>query len=233
MKTVEVSLTPPLIDQDALAGRITVVVDILRATSCMVTGLANGVKEMVPFVDKDECFKMREKGYKIAGERGGKKIKGFDLGNSPYDYLDDSLKGVGVAITTTNGTVAIQRSLNSEEVVIGAFLNISALSKYLLSAKKNIHIACAGWRGKVNLEDTLFAGDLISRLVPEYTPVGDSALIAQLALQSCESSLHREILFSDHAKRLGKEYTRDIELCTTIDKYPVIPIYESGYLILT
>ena len=110
MRTIEVCLTPELIHHHAVKGKIVVVVDIFRATSCIVTGLANGVTAIRPVGEVDETIKLGKQGYIKAGERGGIKVDGFDIGNSPFEYQSDLVKGKKVAISTTNGSQAILKS---------------------------------------------------------------------------------------------------------------------------
>ena len=172
MRTIEVCLTPELIRQHNLKGKVVVVVDIFRATSCIVTGLANGVKSIRPVAEVEETMALGKQGYIMAGERGGQKVDGFDLGNSPYDYQDESLKGKKVAISTTNGSQAILKSQGASQILIGAFLNLESLTEYLLQLPQSIVIHCAGWKGTPNLEDTLFAGALIDECAEELTTIG-------------------------------------------------------------
>ena len=103
MRTIEVCLSPELIHQHELEGKVVVVVDIFRATSCIVTGLAHGVPAIKPVAEVDEAFKFQKEGFLAAGERGGQKVEGFDLGNSPFEYMEDRMKGQKVVISTTNG----------------------------------------------------------------------------------------------------------------------------------
>lgn len=233
MPSIEVALTPALINKEELNGKITVVVDILRATSCIVTGLAHGIKEIRPIKDEGECRKLKHEGYYIAGERGGIKLQGFDMGNSPFEYMNDELKGKKVAVTTTNGTYAIHESMGSNEIIIGAFLNLSSICDYLKKLNIPVLIVCAGWRNNVNLEDTLFAGALIHSLQGFFEYHGDSAALALSAYQSSRRNLTDIIKKSDHAKRLGEEYVKDLEFCTTIDKYNIIPKFTNGSLLVT
>jgi len=100
MKSIEVSLSPELIHLHELSGKIVVVADILRATSCIVTALAHGIDHIIPFQNLEDCKEMKNEGYLVAGERNGKKVDGFDLGNSPFSYMDHALKGKKVAFTT-------------------------------------------------------------------------------------------------------------------------------------
>jgi len=158
MRTIEVCLTPVLIHQHDLAGKAVVVVDIFRATSCIVTGLACGIQSIRPVVEIEETKALGRQGYITAGERGGEQVDGFDLGNSPFDYQDESLRGKRIALSTTNGSQAILKSAGASQVLIGAFLNLESLAEYLIQQSQSVVIHCAGWRGAPNLEDTLFAG---------------------------------------------------------------------------
>ena len=118
-QSIDICLTPELIHQYELEDKIVVVVDILRATSCMVTGIAQGVKEIMPVSTLEECVALKGLGYFTAAERNGEKAEGFDMGNSPFEYMNDELKGEKVAVTTTNGTLAIHKSLMADEILIG------------------------------------------------------------------------------------------------------------------
>ncbi|MDH5397813.1 MAG: 2-phosphosulfolactate phosphatase [Cyclobacteriaceae bacterium] len=232
MYKADVCLTPDLIDRHNLGNRIAVVVDILRATSCMVTGLAHHVVSIKPFTDLDECLKMREKGWIVAGERGGKKVEGFDMGNSPFEYMADITKDKHVAVTTTNGTVAIEKSQPADMVIIGAFLNLEAIGQLIRAQKKDCIIVCAGWKGKVNLEDTLFAGALLQYLEKTHQPEGDSAWIARQAYINMAPSLSHYVKQSEHALRLASHHVvKDIDFCLKKDEYQVVPVLRNGELV--
>ena len=229
MKSLHVCLSPDLIGLYDLEGKLTVVVDILRATSCITTGIAHGVESIKPFASVDECRAMRAKGYYIAGERGGEKVSDFDIGNSPFSYMEDHLKGEKVAVTTTNGTQVIELSKGSEEIIIGSFLNIKAVVKYLKKKPNDVLIFCAGWKGHVNLEDTLFAGALASKLGSEYTLADDAGLVAKSVYNDNKLNLLGFILKSSHAQRLKKfNVNHDIEFCLTLDEYDVVPVLKKG-----
>ncbi|TRX56291.1 2-phosphosulfolactate phosphatase [Fulvivirga sp. M361] len=232
MKTIDVCLSPDLIHLHDISDKNVVVVDILRATSCMVSGLANGVKSITPFASLDLCCAMKEKGYLIAGERGGQKVEGFDLGNSPFDYMNAKVKGHKIAVTTTNGTVAIDKSKGAVSVVIGAFLNLSAVASYLRKREESVLIFCAGWKGKVNLEDSLFAGALVEELQNDFTNECDSPLLVQAAYQNMKHDLVGFIKNSSHAKRLNRlNVHEDIEFCMKQDEYDVLPVLNGDELV--
>ena len=204
MKTVDVCLTPDLMHLYTVSDRTVVIVDILRATSCMTTAIAHGVESITPFASLEDCLAMKELQYFTAGERDGKKVDGFDLGNSPFEYMDEKLKGKRIAFTTTNGTQAIAKSVLAHETIIGSFLNLSAVVRHLIPVTNNVLIVCAGWKGKVNLEDTLFAGALIEKLKGTFEPECDAPLAALHLYHCAKNDMSGFLKNSSHVKRLAK-----------------------------
>lgn len=232
MPKVEVCLSPELIHLFELKGKIVVVTDILRATSCITAGIASGVAQIKPVATLEECKELKKEGYFTAAERNGQKVDGFDIGNSPYSYMDKMFKGEKIATTTTNGTLAITKSTDADEIIIGSFLNLSAVAKYCLLNEKDVVIHCSGWKGNFSLEDTLFAGALFEKLQSTFNCGDDATFAALTSYKAVKDNLLATILDSSHAKRLEKyNIRRDIELCSTIDKYKVIPILKNGVLV--
>jgi 2-phosphosulfolactate phosphatase len=221
LPTIEVCLTPELIDQHDLTGKIAVVVDIFRATSCMITGLAEGVKAIYPVSSVEACLALGADGMVTAGERGGKKIAEFDIGNSPFQYQDGKVTGKNVAITTTNGTLAIEKSKSASQILVGAFLNLSATASYLTDQNQSIVIHCAGWKGTPNLEDTLYAGALLAPLNNAgFQIMGDSAELSLDFYLHNKTDLLSAAKKSDHAHRLsGFGATEDAGFCLQLDHY--------------
>lgn len=231
MRKIEVCLSPELIHQHELEGKIVVVVDIFRATSCIVSGLAHGVAAIKPVASVDETFELGNQGYLMAGERGGEKIEGFDIGNSPFEYMDDDLIGRKVAISTTNGTQAIAESMDAEQILVGAFLNLSATADFLTNQDKDVVIHCAGWKGTVNIEDSLFAGALVQKLDARMA-ANDSALVASELYRANQNDLYAAGKRSGHAHRLaGFGVTKDIEFCMKVDEMQVVVGLEGEHLV--
>ena len=225
MNEIDVCLSPELIHLYDVADKIVVVVDVLRASSCMVAGIANGVERIRPFADLEKCRSMKASGYYIAGERNGQKVDGFDLGNSPYDYLQEHLIGQKIAVTTTNGTLAIEKSKDAKMVVIGAFLNKQALADFLLEKGMDMLILCAGWKGKFNLEDTLFAGAMIEALQQHYHPSCDAPLAARALYREGKKDLRRYLQHSSHVQRLQRlNIDRDIAYCLRENELDCVPV---------
>ncbi len=232
MKSIDVCLSPELIHLYKLEDRTVVVVDILRATSCMVTAFAHGAERIVPFASQEECLQMKSRGYITSGERDGKKVEGFDKGNSPFEYMGNQVAGKKIAFTTTNGTQAIEKSKPAREIIIGSFLNLASITKYLLFSRNNILVVCAGWKGKVNLEDTLFAGALVERLKNHIEPDCDAPLAAQRLYNQAKDNMVEFLSASSHVKRLQRlNIQKDIEYCLTPDQYTVIPKLIQGELV--
>ncbi len=224
MRTIEVCLSPELIYQHLLDGKTVVVADIFRATSCIITGFSHGVVAICPVTEIEECLELGKQGYLMAGEREGIKVPNFDMGNSPFEYQSESVKGEKVALSSTNGSKAIVRSIGADEIIIGAFLNLEAVSEYILDAKNQVLIHCAGWKGAVNLEDTLFAGALIDECADEMKPVGDSAVLAHQLYIGNHDSLFSVARKSSHAERLeGFGIEKELEFCMTENEYSVVP----------
>ena len=206
-----------------VTDKTVVVVDILRATSCMVTAFAHGVDCIMPFADLEECRMMSKQGFITSGERNGEKVEGFDKGNSPFEYMEE-IRGKKIAFTTTNGTQAISKSMGARDVVIGSFLNLGAVVKYLIDGPNNILIVCAGWKGKVNLEDTLFAGAVVENLKGHVTLDCDAALIAQHLYNIAKNDKVEFLKKASHIQRLNRlGIHEDIVYCLTEDKYSVVP----------
>ncbi len=232
MPALEVCLTPELIHLHPPQGKTVVVTDILRATSCMVAALANGVESITPVASVEECQALQAQGYLAAAERGGQQAEGFDLGNSPLSYVDHDYSGRKLAMTTTNGTLAISKSNGANEVVIGAFLNLTALADYLITKTDDSLIVCSGWKGKVSFEDTLFAGGLVDSLQSSYDFDCDSAAIALKLYQVCKEDILTAIQMSSHYKRLKTlNIERDFEFCATVDEYNIVPVLKGNILV--
>ncbi|RJE71951.1 MULTISPECIES: 2-phosphosulfolactate phosphatase [Reichenbachiella] len=231
--SIDVCLSPKLIDLYDLEGKIVVVVDILRATSVMTTALAHGAKEIIP-VEKLEVAKeyLTKEGYLCAAERGGEQIAGFPLDNSPFNYMKDNIKGASIVITTTNGTVAIEKSAVADQILVGSFLNLTSVAEYIKTQNKDVVVHCAGWKGKTNMEDTLYAGALIERLQSTHALGCDTPHMALKYWEAVKNDLQQTVADSAHAKRLNKlNITKDIRFCTQIDEYDVVPKMEGTSLV--
>lgn len=232
-RTIDVCLSPDLMHLYHVDDATVVVVDILRATSCMTTAFAHGIESIKTFAGLAECLELRNEHYLTAGERDGKKVEGFDLGNSPFEYMNGSVRGRKIAFTTTNGTQAIAKASSAKDIIIGSFLNLSAAVAYLRKTPNNVLIVCSGWKGKVNLEDTVFAGALVENLKNEFDYACDAPMIAQRLYEQARNNLNDFLKDSSHIKRLRKlNIEKDIDFCLTEDKYDVVPLIRNGSIVI-
>jgi len=231
-RSVEVCLSPEMLSLYPIEEKIVVIVDVFRATSSIAAALAHGIGGIKPVADLDTCRSLREEGYVIAGERGGNKVADFDLGNSPFEFMDEKLKGAKIALTTTNGTYAIDKASKARQIVTGAFLNLGSLVDYLKSQDHDVLVLCAGWKGKFNLEDSLFAGALVGRLLPDFIVEGDSSLAVKLLFQEVMGDLSGQLDQASHAIRLNSlKHKNDVNFCLQLDQYEVVPILKEGHLV--
>ncbi len=231
-KELEVCLTPDLIELYDLKGKVVVIVDILRATSSITTGIAHGVKSIKPVSTLAECKDYQNQGYVAAAERGGLKVDGFDLGNSPFGFMAENLEGVDIAMTTTNGTTAISKSIEARQIIIGSFLNLNPVINYLKKQPYDILIHCAGWKGKINMEDSLFAGAVVHALSDYCTIISDAPKIVQALYLQGKDDLMSFLKSSSHVNRLIKlGLEKDIEFCLQKDIYKLIPVLKESHIV--
>lgn len=231
MKNKIYCLTPDLIHQHDLAGCVVVVIDILRATSSITTAIAHGVEAIKPVESLVECRQLMMDGHIGAAERGGKKVGGFEVGNSPFSYMNPEFEDKKIAMTTTNGTVTLKKSKGALQVLVGSFLNYSALLSYLERLPCDVLLHCAGWKGKVNMEDTLFAGAIIYGLKQMFEYNSDAPMMAANLYKQAKNNLKAAIEDSSHVSRLIKlGLEKDVDFCLKFDEYKVIPILKGEYI---
>ncbi len=165
-KSIEVCFSPELFRDILTTGEFVVVlVDILRATTTICTAVANGVEAIIPVASPEEARRLKARGVLIASENDGVQRDFADFGNSAFSFTRDSIGGKTLVYCTTNGTRALEIARSASSIVIGAFINISAVTEWLASRKKNVVILCSGWKNRFCLEDALFAGALTGRLL--------------------------------------------------------------------
>ena len=231
--TIDVCFSPALFHLYDPTECIVVVIDILRATSSICVAFEHGVNSIVPVSTIEEALEYKKKGYLAGAERQGETLPGFDLGNSPFSYMDPKIKGRDIALTTTNGTRAINAAKNAYQVVIGSFLNKAALIHWLNEQKRDIICLCAGWKNTFNLEDTLFAGALVYKLKKDFDlSLGrDSCIAAEYLYMLGKNDMYKFLGESSHRLRLERLHIeKDIEFCLTLNKTKVVPVLQGDVL---
>ncbi len=233
-KRVEVCFTPGEYPYYKDEFEIVVVIDVLRATSAICAAFENGIKSIIPVPTVEEAWDYKLKGYFAGAERKGKIVEGFDFGNSPFAYMRDDFKGQEVVLTTTNGTKSLDVAKNAETVVVGSFLNLEALSKWLEIQNKNVLCLCSGWQDKFNLEDTICGGAISDYLIStgKYTSIEDSSIAAKYLFLSAKDNYLGYLKSSSHRRRLKNlNLNEDIKYCLTPNQTDVIPILKDGKLV--
>jgi 2-phosphosulfolactate phosphatase len=215
-----------------------IAVDVLRATSTIATVLASGGEAVQAFSDLDQLIEVSEKWPSEkrlrAGERGGAKVAGFELGNSPLDCTPELVQGRRLFISTTNGTRALQRIQDSTTVLAAALINRAAVVQYLLEKQpETVWIVGSGWEGSFSLEDTACAGAIAHSVVEQSQLsleelAGNDEVVSAIALYSkWQNDLLGLFYQASHGKRLLRlECYEDLKYCAQTDILDVLPLQQ-------
>lgn len=233
-RNISVCLTPLLIPIYDVEDHIVVIIDIFRATSSICYGIENGAEAIIPVAEVEECIAYRDKEPKflIAAERDGEVVEGFNFGNSPFSYTKEKVAGKTIVLTTTNGTQALHLSRKANKIVIGSFLNLTALCNWLKAQNENLLLVCAGWKNNFNLEDTLFAGAVVEQLKSGRFILDDAAIAANDLYLAGKNDIGHYLKKTAHAERLKKlGIEKDIEFCLQVDVTTAIPVLDGERLV--
>lgn len=232
MNSVEVSFSPLLYDSKLTRNHfITVIVDILRATTSICAALDHGVSSVIPVSGVDEAREYKKKGFLVACEREGRVLDFADLGNSPSGFLKENFEGQTIVFSTTNGTRAIRQAADASGIVAGSFVNLAALAEWLIKEGKNVVIFCAAWKNLFNLEDSVFAGALAEKLISSGTfgTQCDSAKASMDLWYIARPDLYGYLSKSSHRNRLKHLVSEnDYRYTVTLDSTKVIPGLTEG-----
>lgn len=213
-----------------------VVVDVLRATSCMVTALAGGAAAIFPCLTPREALKVAAGfspgSFLLGGERNSLRLPGFDAGNSPLEYSPEKVQGKRIITTTTNGTAAIHSATTSgaHTVLLGAFLNSSAVAA-AVSRSEEVVILCAGTLERFSLDDFAVAGRLVALLTAGHpsTRLDDAAATALDLYRHHEDQLAQLLASSVHGRSLAQAgLEKDLQHCARVDVFDVVPRWDAG-----
>ncbi len=236
IKELEVFTAATSFQEDEMRGKTAVMIDVLRASSTIVTALANGARGVIPVADMGAGSKISQsmdtENFLLCGEKDGEKIEGYDLGNSPLEYKPGLVKGKTIILNTTNGTKALMRASHAQHIVVGSFLNLGGVVEYLKD-KERIILVCAGWRGRLSLEDLLCAGNIIYELTNGELPetAYDGAKVAFGLYEKFGDDIEKTVQSSNHAHRLqdivGAE---DLSYCSRVNVMDVLPVMKEGII---
>lgn len=236
-KGIDVFFTPVTLSDQDLSGKLVVIIDVLRASSTIVTALGNGAREVLPASDYGTAgllaSKMGSGARVLGGERDGRPIDGYDLGNSPLEYRKEVVSKKSVILITTNGTPALMGSRTARMLVVGCFLNADLVARCIAESDLDTFIVCCGWKGRASLEDTVCSGLIVDRLFHSSLPgnLPDSVRMAHMLYDTFRNDLTETLSHSSHADRLRSlGYGRDVSYCLQIDHVPVLPVFDGGRL---
>ncbi|HMR83093.1 MAG TPA: 2-phosphosulfolactate phosphatase [Niabella sp.] len=229
--TLFTSLSPALLHLYDVKDTVVVVIDVFRATSTIAAALYNGAKYIIPVDTVPKAVEISSAVSGIAaGERDGKLAEGLSHGNSPLEYTRDFIEDKILVLTTTNGTKLLHMALanGADDVITGSFPNLSSVCNYLIGQNKNAILACAGWKDRFNMEDTLFAGAVIHKVKEHFTIHCDSSFMAENMYAQNKNDLLSFARGLTHYHRLVNRfgYIADIDFCLTEDVADVLPLYK-------
>ena len=238
-RLLSVHLLPSLFDPDDLRADVAVMIDVLRASTTIVHALAAGAQAVMPFTDAESVLReanSRGPSAVTGGERGGERIAGFDLDNSPLAYNKDRVEAKTVLFTTTNGTRALERCRHAERLLIGAFVNLSAVASAAAGSGSSIHLVCAGTDGEITREDALCAGAIVRQIVGSRAIAADADFKLNDEASMCAdlysttvadpAALHEALRASRGGRNLvAIGFDEDIRQSARLDLFDLIPQY--------
>lgn len=235
---IDLVLAPALTDEQALRDRSVVVIDVLRASTSIITALGNGAKEVIPVASVETAVRIAGNlagdVTLLGGERHGKLIEGFHLGNSPAEYTAERVRGKTIVFSSTNGSQALVKARYAQELLVCGFVNISAMRDHLLTRDRDLVLVCAGRDGGFSLEDTVCAGMLIDLLLHDHRDdhaLTDAARAAEVLYRALGKNVLRLVKSTDHGRYLEEiGFGDDLRLCADVDVLPVIAQLEANVI---
>lgn len=234
---LDVLFSPVQADELYFTGKTTVVIDVLRASTTIITALSNGAKEMVPVGTVEFAVKVSGGIFGgqtlLGGERNTKKIEGFALGNSPLEYTTEIVSGKSIVFYSTNGSRAIVKAKYSANLFVCSFNNLKAIAKHLINLNEDVVILCSGSNNFFNLEDSVCAGNLISELKAynKDFELTDASTGALALFKSFGKNIFKMLSETDHGKLLiDNGFKDDLKACAELDSTDVIPFYSGNVL---
>lgn len=234
---LNVLLSPLNADELYFTQKTTVVIDVLRASTTVISALSNGAKEVIPVGTVEFAVKVSGGMFGgqtlIGGERNTKRIEGFALGNSPLEYTRETVENKTIVFYTTNGSKAIARAKFSNELFVCSFNNLLGMAQHLIKLNKDVEILCAGHNNLFSLEDTVCAGMLVGRIkrLNRSVKISDSSMAAQVLYEKFGDDIPKMLDNTEHGKRLIQNgFKKDIEYCSRYNITKNIPYFDGNAL---
>jgi 2-phosphosulfolactate phosphatase len=235
---IEVHFTPTELDELQLRGKNVVVIDVLRAATTICVALQNGAKEIIPVSSIESAVKISSSLFGDvtirAGERNGKMIEGFNLGNSPLEFTEEAVKGKSIIFLTTNGSVAMVKSRYAKNLFIVSFVNLSSVVEALKELTEDFILVCSGQDNHFCLEDAVCAGKIINHLkkiLKKEFCLDDAASAAASLDTTYGKNILRTLKQCEHGKDLAKlGFAEDLKVCSDIDSVPLVPVLSGNVI---
>jgi len=232
---IDIIISADDIKKEKIKNKTVVVIDMLRATSVIVTAIDNGCKGVIPVLTVDEAANIvrnSKEEFMLGGERNALKIEGFHYSNSPLEYTRETIQGKTLVMTTTNGTKAIKGCAGAGNILIGAMLNAKAIAERIVKLNKDVVIVNAGTYGEFSIDDFLCSGyiiDCVIKLVE--TELSDIAVTSHYIYKNNED-IKDFIKNASHYKRIMKlGLAADLEYCCKKDIIDNVPEYKDGIIV--
>jgi 2-phosphosulfolactate phosphatase len=235
---LNIMFSPVNKDELYFTGKTTVVIDVLRASTTIITAISNGAKEVIPVATVEFAVKVSGGMFGghtlLGGERNARKIEGFALGNSPSEYEGSIIEDKSIVYYTTNGSKAIVKAKFSEELFICAFSNLNAVAKQLAKLGKDVEILCAGNNNLLSMEDSVCAGRLVKELVSikkNNIELSDSAKCAVALNQTFSKDILKMLKETEHGKLLALHgFENDLKICSELSVTSTVPFFNGNAL---
>jgi len=232
---VETLFSPGEIEEGLVKDRTVAVIDVLRACTTIAFAMSHGCDRIIPVETVEAATKLasslERKATLLGGEREGKRLDGFDLGNSPSEYTADVVKGKTLILTTSNGTRAIALSQGAREILIASFVNMNSVVRYIKDrCGEAVTLICAGEGNRFALEDAVCAGMLIDGIASACDcDLTDGSKAAQSLYKLYHDSLVDLLRACQHGRYLTElGFEGDLEICAQVDSLKVLPIVKDG-----
>lgn len=236
---IDLFLCQSEIQRNQLEDRLVVIIDVLRASTSMITALANGCRRIIPVSEIDPAKKLAQdlspELALLCGERNEMIIPGFDLSNSPLEYTADKVKDRTIIFTSSNGSKLFDYIQFARKTIVAGFVNVTLVAKFIVESKLEVAILCAGKNGQFGLEDAVCGGMIIDKIVElknDWSVLNDGAIAAQTMYQFYAKNIIGMLYQASHGKRLieiGQE--QDLVECGKIDSNETIPILNRNELV--
>jgi len=233
-RKLETCFSPALFEPGDHLESIVVIIDILRASSAIVTAFANGAVKIIPVGEVSAAKDYKNRGFLVAAERDGYVLDFADFGNSPFNFTRERVEGKTIVYNTTNGTGVINKASTAYMTIVGSFLNIRALTQFLKRQERSVLLFCAGWKQRFNIEDAVCAGAMAEELMKSglYSTICDSTLAAMDLWSLARPDLPGYIEKTAQRTRLRDKKLDDcLEFCLSFDYTDKIPVIENGVLV--